>query len=206
MLLVLDAAAQIGLRRAALPTRRRRRRESDRPSASVRPAGARPRPRARRTALPPTARRPRRGSCRRRSATPARPRPPWRSRRPCARPSDTSRPCDRRGPGTRTPSAISPSPTAVVKLSTRNSSIGTRRVPALPRTTTAAREASATAVQSPAGSLWHRLPTTVPICRTTGSATTRDTSWMRLQRRSPIHGARSMSLSRAIAPIASTCR
>ena len=41
-----------------------------------------------------------------------------------------------------------------------------------------AREASATAVQSPAGSLWHRLPTTVPICRTTGSATTRDASWI----------------------------
>ena len=82
--------------------------------------------------------------------------------------------------------------------------MGTRRVPALPRTTTVAREASATAVQSPAGSLWHRLPTTVPIWRTTGSATTRDASWMRLHRRSPIHGARSMSLSRAIAPTAST--
>ena len=49
-----------------------------------------------------------------------------------------------------------------MKLSTRNSSIGTRRVPAAPRTTTSAREASATAGQSPDGSLWHRLPTTVP--------------------------------------------
>ena len=108
------------------------------------------------------------------------------------------------GTGNSAASAISPSPTAVVKLSTRKSSIGTRRVPALPRTTTSARDASATAVQSPAGSLWHKLPTTVPIWRTTGSATTRDASWIRLQRRSPIHGARSMSLSRAIAPMAST--
>ena len=40
------------------------------------------------------------------------------------------------GTGNSAPSAISPSPTAVVKLSTRKSSIGTRRVPALPRTTT----------------------------------------------------------------------
>ena len=80
----------------------------------------------------------------------------------------------------------------------------TVRVPALPRTTTSARAASAVAVQSPAGSLWQRLPTTVPICRTTGSATTRETSCRRLQRRSPIHDARSISLSRAIAPTAST--
>ena len=67
------------------------------------------------------------------------------------------------GFGNRAATAISPSPTAVVKLSTRNSSIGTVRAPALPRTTTSAREASAAVVQSPDGSLWHRLPTTVPI-------------------------------------------
>ena len=121
--------------------------------------------------------------CRRRRATSARPRRRWRSRRPCARPSDTSRPCDRRARGTARRRAISPSPTAVVKLSTRNSSIGTVRSPDAPRTTTSARAASATAGQSPDGSLWHRLPTTVPIWRTTGSATTRETSWMRLQRR-----------------------
>ena len=54
--------------------------------------------------------------------------------------------------------------------------MGTRRVPLLPRITTVAREASATVVQSPDGSLWHKLPTTVPICRTTGSATTREAS------------------------------
>ena len=99
MLLVFDAAAQVGLRRAALRTRRRQRRESAPRSVSGRRAAARRRPRARRTDPRPTARRPRCGSCRRRSARPARLPRRWRSRRPCARPSDTNRPCGRRAPG-----------------------------------------------------------------------------------------------------------
>ena len=172
---------------------------------SGRRAGARPRPRARRRPRGRQRHARRCGSCRRRPATPARPRRRSRSRPPCARPSGTSRPCDRRAPET-----PRPAPSRLRRPRSRSCRRGNRRsgpwrVPSLPRTTTSAREASATAVQSPAGSLWHRLPTTVPICRTTGSATTRDVSWIRLQRRSadPAAHARCRA-SRAIAPTAST--
>ena len=131
MLLVFDAAAQVGLRLAAMPRGVGRGANQLRRSVSGRRAAARPRRRAPRTAPPPTAPRRRCGSCRRRSATPARPPRRWRSRRPCARPSDTNRRCDRRAPGTPRASAISPSPTAVVKLSTRKSSIVTLPVAGL---------------------------------------------------------------------------
>jgi len=94
----------------------------------------------------------------------------------CVRSSDSNPQCVPKGPESDS-SAISPSATAVVERVDQKSSIATTRVPR-PANTTCAREASAATAQSPAGSLWQRLPTTVPICRTTGSATTAETSAM----------------------------
>ena len=74
------------------------------------------------------------------------------------------------GVGTRTSVRSSFGAIVVVKVSTRNSPIGTVRSPLELRSTTLAPIASITAPRSPAGSAWAREPPIVPRLRTRGSA------------------------------------